>query len=282
MKKYLILGLGSLVCAAIYAGKDDAQEGYVLPTPYGIFHEEKMRRDEKGIFSFVTNTIKSQKIENQNVKNEKIENESRQKKESLEEAIHSLPAYKINPLFEKRVSQILKQFTNNPYYLGQILRGSSYISTIKKAATEKNIPWNILYCMAFTESKFNKDAGGKIIGGLLQFDQITGKFFGLHIGYDKEKKKNIDERFIPERSIEAAANALAFYSHSFHIELDAPFENTIYDAIAAFKAGKGAASASLYSQHKKDYRALRLGNTDYGWYVPKVEACIRGKFWKRI
>jgi soluble lytic murein transglycosylase-like protein len=79
-----------------------------------------------------------------------------------------------------------------------------YHILIEETANKYGISENSLYGLIMVESRGDPNASNPIAAGILQFLKVTGREMGLEIDSDK----NIDERFDPVKSIDAAGQYL--------------------------------------------------------------------------
>ena len=144
-----------------------------------------------------------------------------------------------NPEFQLFVQK--NQNTYKKHYIEAIKRGGLIIPTIKEMMYERDISPLFLY-LSMVESSFKPRATSSTgAGGLWQFVVNTGKEQNLKIS------QNIDERFDPIRSTDAAIK----YLYKMNNSLD-----KWYLTAMAYNCGNGCVNESILKSGSKDLGRL--------------------------
>ena len=144
-----------------------------------------------------------------------------------------------NPEFQTFVQENQQKYRKR--YLNAVNRGGLIIPTIREMMYERDITPLFLY-LSMVESAFKPDATSRTgAGGLWQFVVLTGKEQKLKIN------QNLDERFDPLRSTEAAIS----YLYKMNSNLD-----KWYLTAMAYNCGNGCVNQSIRKAGTDDLGTL--------------------------
>ena len=136
---------------------------------------------------------------------------------------------------------------------------AALVPRLKPIFAKHGMPEQLVW-LAETESSFNPSARSPVgAAGLYQFMPATAKHLGLSL-------KPTDERLVPEKSAQAAAQYLSYLHRRFG---DWPL------ALAAYNAGEGRVSKLLRAQKTKSFYAIAPHlPAETQLYVPKFEGVL--------
>ena len=144
-----------------------------------------------------------------------------------------------NPEFQKFVQK--NQYKFRKRYMNAVKRGGLIIPTLREMMYERDISPLFIY-LSMVESAFKPEATSRTgAGGLWQFVVVTGREQNLQIS------KNLDERFDPLRSTDAAIK----YLYKMHNDL-----NKWYLTAMAYNCGNGCVNKSILKAGSKDLGRL--------------------------
>jgi len=144
-----------------------------------------------------------------------------------------------NPEFQHFVQ--VNQYDYRKRYINALTRGNLIVPTLKKMMYERDISPLFLY-LSMVESSFKPKATSPTgAGGLWQFAEVTGKEQNLKIG------KNLDERFDPIRSTDAAIKYLYQMNNNL---------GKWYLTVMAYNCGNGCVNRSILKSGSKDLGRL--------------------------
>ncbi len=144
-----------------------------------------------------------------------------------------------NPEFQHFVQKNQHNFRKR--YINAIKRGGLIVPTLREMMYERDISPLFLY-LSMVESAFKPEATSRTgAGGLWQFVEVTGREQHLKIS------KNLDERFDPIRSTDAAIK----YLYKMNSNLD-----KWYLTAMAYNCGNGCVNKSILKAGSKDLGRL--------------------------
>jgi membrane-bound lytic murein transglycosylase D len=151
-----------------------------------------------------------------------------------------------NPEFKNFVRENHNEYRER--YIAAVNRGGLIIPTLKEMMYERGISPIFLY-LSMVESAFNPEAVSRTgAGGLWQFVKVTGKELNLRVG------KNLDERFDPIRSTDAAVRYLYRINNNL---------NRWYLTAMAYNCGNGCVNKSIRRAGTKDLGVLISSRNNY-------------------
>ncbi len=144
-----------------------------------------------------------------------------------------------NPEFQHFVQK--NQYNFRKRYMNAVKRGGLIVPTLREMMYERDISPLFIY-LSMVESAFKPEATSRTgAGGLWQFVEVTGKEQHLQIS------KNLDERFDPLRSTDAAIK----YLYKMNSNL-----NKWYLTAMAYNCGNGCVNKSILKAGSKDLGRL--------------------------
>ncbi len=144
-----------------------------------------------------------------------------------------------NPEFQHFVQKNQHNFRKR--YMNAVKRGGLIVPTLRKMMYERDISPLFIY-LSMVESAFKPKATSRTgAGGLWQFVEVTGREQNLRIS------KNLDERFDPLRSTDAAIKYLYKMNNNLH---------KWYLTAMAYNCGNGCVNKSILKAGSKDLGRL--------------------------